>query len=153
VWFGLSLLMLPLLVACEPELLPGPDGKPDPEYLGGLSPVRPSANAEAQAQRSRDAVAEAEQRTIVKLMEVLQQASDAKVSCPAAATWVGQLRIEARSDGWGRPFVAECVSGDLVVRSLGKDGVRGNDDTRWSLAEYQEPTRCHFERDERSPGF
>jgi len=78
-----------------------------------------------------------ERKTLGTIVDILSEALVAKVRCPKAEAWVSRLSRKARTDGWGAPVVAECVNDDLVVRSLGEDGVRGNsDDVRVSLDDY-----------------
>lgn len=104
-------------------------------------------------QKAADDRATAHAQMMETSHSIFDQAAAAKVRCPRAAAWVTRLPVASRTDHWGRPMVAECVSGDLVVRSLGTDGVRGtDDDASWSMSDWGKPTVCHFP-DNGFPGF
>ena len=136
---GFPLLALPFALACEPELAPSPEYRSGAEYErasvpSASGPLGPGSWPQPREPPKQLSASEATHQTI---FAIFRQALDQKVGCPKAEAWVSRLNRKSRTDGWGALVVAECTTEDLILRSFGKDGVRGNsDDVRVSLETY-----------------
>ena len=129
------LLIVSVALACEREQRTVADD------LSAASPASAKGAASANLPKQDEAAEdEREVNTLATIFKILSLALEAKVRCPEAVAWVGALPREVRTDGWGRPFRAECRGENLVVQSAGKDGVHGNfDDSGYNLRDYARP--------------
>ena len=57
---------------------------------------------------------------------LLREAHQYKVPCGLFRLWLKRQPVSRVLDPWGRPLTASCVERDLVLRSAGPDGRRGN---------------------------